>query len=309
MMFDAFIGPSSRRLRHYILGLKPDIIHFHETWGLASQSYSIPTVFTIHGFDSLNLLTERPGGWRWRSWLWHLPESWGLKKQRHLIAIAPYVRKEIEKLTSARIYDIWNTLDRRFFELTREESAGRILFLGWINPRKNPLVLVEVAARLKERIPHLRIDLCGEISNPEYCESLKQRIAELGVVEQVHLVGRLPQSEVMCYLQKASLLVLPSLQENAPMVVAEAMAAGVPVIASDLCGIPDMIEQDITGYLVKPNDVAGIAEKVTLLMEDDNLRQEMGRRARVTAYKRFHPESVAKATLAVYKEAIASFSG
>ena len=306
MMIDVFHGPSAKRLRRYLAELNPSVVHFHETWGFGASRCGYPNVFTVHGFDSLNLPTEKPAAWRLRAKLWRLFERRGLSKQRMLISIAPYVRRAIEPLSSAPIVDIWNALDRQYFSLRRKEQPHHILFLGWLNARKNPLVLVEAAAHLLHHYPKLRLTLCGEPSDRDYVAKLEARIAALGLSEVVTMPGRQSQTEVMQRLRTASLLVLPSLQENAPMVVAEAMAAGVPVVASNLCGIPDMIDDHVTGLLIDPHDVNSVVQAVRHLLDNDDRRLAMGETARAEAIKRFHPDSVAQATMRVYANIMTS---
>ena len=95
---------------------------------------------------------------------------------------------------------------------------------------------------------------------------------------------------------------VPSLQENAPMAIAEAMAAGVPVITSDVCGMPTMVNEGEAGFLVQPHDVDYIAQKVRLLLENSQLRDEMSHFVRQKAMSTYHPSSVVDATLALYRE-------
>ena len=300
MMLDVFGGPSTRRLRQYLETLQPTIVHFHETWGLGGPNCGWPTIFTVHGFDSLNLPTEAPRGWRLRAKLWRRVERLGMAGQRHVISIAPYVRREVAPLTSAQIFEIWNSLDRRYFSLERREKPHNVLFLGWLNARKNPLTLVEAASQLVSRFPALQVELCGEACDTAYSASLKARIRALGLEQHVALPGRLDQSMVMARIQQASLLVLPSLQENAPMVIAEAMAAGVPVIASNRCGIPDMLEDGVSGVLIEPYDAGGLADVMAALLGDDEKRRQMGEAAKAEAFRRYHPDQVARSTLDAY---------
>lgn len=305
LIVDAFCGPSTRRLRAYLRVLQPDIVHFQETWGFGSADCGFPSVFTVHGFDSLNLPAEKKPGWRVRSLLWRVAEWWGFRSQKTIVSIAPYVTRRVETQTKAEIIDIWNCLNRRCFEIERKEKKGSVLFIGWINPRKNPLTLVRAAAILKKHHPEAHIHLCGEESDPEYAQELREEIVRLDVGDCVTLHGRLPQTGIMAQIQEASVLVLPSLQENAPMVIAEAMAVGVPVIASNRCGIPDMLTDGVSGFLVEPHDAEGIAARIGGLLDDDGLRAKVGAAAREEAYRKYHPESVATATLNVYERAIA----
>ena len=308
MMVDVYFGPTYQRLNSYLHELKPDLVHFHETWGLGAPRMNLPLVFTVHGFDSMNLPTEKPQGWRLRAALWKWVENIGLNNQRYLISIAPYVTRELEQRTKAKIFDIWNSLDERFFSIKRNEKFAQILFLGWINPRKNAVSLVKAAALLKDKYPELKVEVCGEESDVEYAAELRQVVRETAMDDYVNLNGRLNQNEVADKVASSSMLVLPSLQENAPMVIAECMAGGVPVIGSNLCGIPDMVSDEKDGLLVEPFDIEAIAAAMDKLLGDHSLRQSMSEQAVSSARENFHPEAVASKTLAAYQEVIASYS-
>ena len=302
MLLDVFVGPTQRRLKKYLDELKPDILHFQETWGFGSFRYGKPVLFTVHGFDSLNLVTEKKSLWRLRAKLWSIAEAFALSKQNSIVSIAPYVRRMIEPHTSAPIHDIWNALDKDYFEITRSEKPGYLLFIGWINPRKNPLILVDIAAKLKSKHPNLLIELCGEEDDEAYALSIKQRIIELNVENHIKLVGRVGQLSVREKLSRASIMVLPSLQENAPMAIAEAMAARVPCVVANRCGMPDMVSQGETGYLCDPYDVDCLTKHIDSLLSDDNQRQRIGKSAHGASYSKFHPSSVARQTLKVYQD-------
>ena len=85
------------------------------------------------------------------------------------------------------------------------------------------------------------------------------------------------------------------------MVIAEALAAGVPVVASDACGIPDMVDEGRTGYLIDPADPEMIADRLGRLLRDDTRRTAMSGAARQTARGRWHADAVAAATVTLYR--------
>lgn len=305
MFIDVFIGPSQRRLKSYLQTLQPDVVHFQETWGFGAHRYPFPSVFTLHGFDSLNLPTEHARGAAIRSKIWQWAEKRGMSRQRYVVSIAPYVRAQMEPFTNAKIYDIWNSLDARYFELPRSPVPDRVLFLGWINARKNPLTLVKAVGLLGDKVPGLHVQLCGAESDPSYAQALKAEINRLQLQGKVALLGSLSQTQVKERLTEASVLVLPALQENAPMVIAEAMAAGVPVIASNLCGIPDMVTHEHSGYLLDdPMDPQELADALAHVLGDEAVRERMVEAAKREAFLMFHPSEVAKATIAVYADAV-----
>ena len=109
-------------------------------------------------------------------------------------------------------------------------------------------------------------------------------------------------------MEEAKLLILPSLQENAPMVIAEAMAAGVPVVASNVCGMPTMIDNGQTGFLIEPNDIDGIATRLSQILQDRDLHKRMSAAAREKAVNTYHPDAVVSATLDLYERVRAAYS-
>lgn len=306
MVADVLMGPGRTGIKKYIDALKPDLVHFQESYGLGFSKLRGPTLFTIHGFDSLNLPTQQNRFWPIRCLLWRGVEKIGLRRQRFIISISPYVRKEIEKKTHAEIFDIDNAISEAFFRITRKEVPGTILFAGWINPRKNVLGLIKVFAKVLEYGVKATLSLAGE-TQPKYrgyFQEVRRTILSLGLEGKVKLLGRLSQPDVARELSQASILVLPSRQENAPMVVAEALAAGVPVIASNICGIPYMIQNGQTGYLVDPENTEEMAGQIAALIRDGDLRQKMSEAARQAASSRFHPNAVADKTIEVYRHVL-----
>ena len=309
MILDAIVGPSVRILNRYLRQLEPTVVHYHETWGFSAPKCGFPAVFTVHGFDSLNLPTEKAPFWRTRSKLWDWSESIGLRKQKYIISIAPYVHHAISTKTNAKISDIWNSLNPLAYSVSRKEKRGSLLFLGWLNPRKNPLVIVKAAAKLIKKHPDLKVRLCGEASVPHYFKELQDAISDFGLIKCVEMPGRLNQSAVRKELSTAALLVLPSFQENAPMVIAEAMAAGIPIVASNLCGIPDMVENGKSGLLLNdPTDADELVNTLDKLLSNDELRHCQGESAKYRAEQLFHPTSVASQTIEVYKQAVFDYS-
>ena len=99
---------------------------------------------------------------------------------------------------------------------------------------------------------------------------------------------------------------LPSRNENSPNALAEAMIVGLPVLASDVGGIPDMIDDGVTGFLFPSEDEAALAEKLLLLIRNDELSVLMGARARQAARPRHRPEHVAELTVNAYREILNS---
>jgi len=307
-ILDIHIGPGRRRLVRYITYLRPDVLHIHETYGLALGDFPIPHVFTVHGFDHANLVADSTRFAWLRSSLWKLAERRGFAKQKHIISITPYVRKMIEPLTHACIYDIDNPVDERFFEIERRPEAGRILCVGWVNERKNTLGSLEAFAHIAARHPEAKLIIAGESKETGYLGRVKQSIKQHGIDNRVEILGHINHIQLEEELAKASVFLLPSRQENSPMAIAEAMAAGIPVIASDRCGMPYMVADGQTGFLIDPESTDQIAQRLSQLVSSQQLCQQMGRAGRQVAMERFHPHIVAQKTRAVYRRISTSAS-
>ncbi len=307
MVLDIFWGPGRRRLQRYISSLNPDIVHFQETHGLAGGPWPWPSLFTLHGFDSLNLPTERSRAWKLRSKVWAWAEKKGLSRHRHIISIARYVSDQIRGSTRAQITDIPNAIRSSGFELIRDEEATRVFFAGWINPRKNAVGLVRAFAKVVEQQPNATLRLAGEFSDADYKSLVVSEIHQLGLDNSVSLLGRIDAAAMQEELSKAAVFVLPSFQENAPMVISESMAAGIPVVTSNVCGMPDMVAEGETGFLVNPESTDEIADRVLRVIQDDELRRDFSSKARAMAYENYHPESVARRTCQLYADVISDF--
>ncbi|MBN1346201.1 MAG: glycosyltransferase family 4 protein [Phycisphaerae bacterium] len=305
-MLDILWGPGRRRLKRYLIDLAPDIVHLHETYALGLGELPMPDVFTVHGFDHANIPAEKRRMARLRSLLWWHIEARGLARQRYIISITPYVRQHIEPLTTARIFDIDNPINPVFFETARNEVPGRVFCAGWISPRKNTLGLIRALPRLVEGGVDVSLHLAGEQKDHAYARRVREAIDELGLSGRVRLLGRISPDDVRRELSEACLFALPALQENAPMAISEAMAAGLPIVSSNVCGMPFMIDEGRTGYLVDPEDTDSLAERMGRLLTDDGLRSTMGGAAREDALRRFHPDAVGRRTVEVYRRILGS---
>ncbi|HET7695330.1 MAG TPA: glycosyltransferase family 4 protein [Vicinamibacterales bacterium] len=301
MLADVFVGPGRRAIDSYIRALHPDVVHFQETYGFGARGYTVPVVFTVHGFDSLNLRTERRRAWRLRAPLWRLAEQAGIGPHRHLVSIAPYVTRMLRRVSRAEIAEIPNAISSEFFTVARREVAGRVLFAGWLNPRKNLLAALEAVRLLTRAGQPIELHAAGAASDPAYAARIDEYIRTHQLAPHVRLLGSVPREGIREELSRACALVLPSLQENAPMVIAEALAAGVPVVATDACGIPDMVEEGRTGFLIDPAQPEMIADRLGRLLRDASLRSAMSAAARRSARERWHADAVAAATVALYQ--------
>jgi glycosyltransferase involved in cell wall biosynthesis len=149
----------------------------------------------------------------------------------------------------------------------------------------------------------VELHLAGHGSDSEYGRKCKQLVSMLGIEKKVKFMGSLTVDQIQGELSSASCMVLCSRQETAPVIIGEAMAIGVPVVASNICGIPYMVEDGQTGKLVNPDDPSDIAAGISYILGYKN-PEEMSRRAIAIAKERFRAPVVARKTYDFYKEVI-----
>lgn len=297
-------GSWRKILHRYLLDLSPDIVHAHDTYGLMVKKLPLPRVFTIHGFIHGDTLVSGKSYARFRSIVWYLVETAGWADQPYIVAISPYVREKLNGISKGVVYDIDNPVAEAFFRIHREDKNNVIFCAAVISPRKNTLALIEAFALIANEFPLLTLRLAGDVVNKEYGRQVREKICAMGVSERVHILGRLTVSQIQEEIKRASIFALISLEENSPMGIEEAMAAGVPVVTSNRCGMPYMVRSGENGFLVNPSDTRDVAARFRQLLVDDALREKFGIVSRDIAQIRFHPKVVAVRTLEVYREAL-----
>jgi len=297
-------GPGRRQMQAYLRELQPDVIHAHDTYGLMVADIPLPRVFTIHGFIHGDTLVSGTPLARLRSWLWWRTETRGWASQPHIISISPYVREKVTGIAKGVIHDIDNPIAPLFFDIARQERPGTVFCAAAVTPRKNTLTLVDAAAELISRGCDVQIRLAGSLSDASYVRQVRERIGQLGLEANVLLLGGLSTAQVRAELSTAAVFALVSLEENSPMGIEEAMAARVPVVTSNRCGMPYMVRDEESGLLADPNDPADIADRLEGLLNDEQRRRAMGARGREIALDRFHPANVAIRTRQVYGRAL-----
>jgi glycosyltransferase involved in cell wall biosynthesis len=299
------LGKSRAALRRYLVDLAPHVVHAHDTYGLMVRGLPLPRVFTVHGFIHADTRVSGTRFARLRSLLWRLAEEAAWADQPHIISISPYVRERLAGVARGLIHDIDNPIAESFFTLARREEPGSLFSAAAISPRKNTLRLVEALARLRADGVDARLRLAGPLVDPDYAARVRRRVQALGLSERVELLGPVSRSSVQAELCRASVFVLVSLEENAPLGIEEAMAVGVPVVTSNRCGMPHMVRHGESGFLVEPDDPGEIAARLRQLLVDVQVRDAMSRSCRAAALERFHPARVAARTREVYLQAAA----
>ena len=167
----------------------------------------------------------------------------------------------------------------------RDDGESRrshdILFAGVLIPRKGVHNLINAFASIAADVPEARLVIAGRTENKEYAAQVKAMVKEARLEQQVRFVGEVGQPQLAALMRKAAVFTLPTYSEGLPRVVWEAMAAGLPVVASAVSGIPELITEGETGFLIEPGDEQALAERLRWVLEHREEAAEVGRRARV----------------------------
>lgn len=160
-----------------------------------------------------------------------------------------------------------------FETVSHSQPGHRLLYVGRLAAVKGLPVLFESLAMLKASNPDVMLTVVGDGSERA---DLQQMVVNLGIDKNVDFVGYKSQAEVRQYMQQTDVFVLPSFAEGLPIVLMEALAAGVPAVSTQIAGHSDLIENGVNGYLVPPGDSASMAARVRMLLDDQALRAQLG---------------------------------
>jgi len=298
---------TDRIIRREIRKVRPDIIHVQ---GISKyyalpilEENSTPVVLTVHG-----VVHQESKSWRgifdkYHAYVGKRLEKNMLNRTKYLIAVSPYVKRTIASMTTGDISVIYNSLNEKFFSVDKNEVPNRILFVGGIEERKGLNVLIDAVAIVKEIIPDIKLHIVGGVRKPSYYNDLSNQIVNLGLQDSIVFRGHLSDSELMQEYSEATLFVLPSKEESLGVVLLEAMATETPIVASNIGGIPDIIEMGKNGCLVNYGNSRAMASSAIKLLSDKNLRAKMGAKGKEMA-RNYVPRRIAMEHLNLYNKAL-----
>jgi glycosyltransferase involved in cell wall biosynthesis len=259
-----------------------NIDHLHNHFGdssctvamIAAEVAGLPYSFTLHGSAIF-----------FEAKTWRLDQK--LDRAAFCACISNFTRSQ------AAIFAQSETMDRvhlvhcgiepeTIAPVTHHGRATKLIFVGRVVEQKGLGVLFDSLGLLADTAPDLEVLVVGD--GPDRA-ALERRAGAQGLGDRVRFVGSKPPSEVSELLQTADIFVLPSFAEGVPVVVMEALAAGLPVVASFVGGMAELVEDGVTGYLIPPGDPAPLAARVEALIDDPETRNRMGQagRAKVVA--------------------------
>ncbi len=225
-----------------------------------------------------------------------------------VIALTGDMRKSIAKFYAGSIDVIPNGIELEdFTNLSRERARRKlnvdgdekvIMFVGRFRPEKNVACLIQAMKIVAERNHRVRLFVVGE--GPEE-EKLRKLTKELNLELKVNFVGQVVHEKVPEYLIAADVLVLPSLSEGFPVVLPEAMACGLPIVAARVGGVPEIVIDGENGLLVDPRKPEQVAEAVLKILENYDLATKMSAN-NIASVRQYSWKTTAEKLVEVYRK-------
>ena len=284
-----------------IRGFGPDLIHAHfargatETARELSARHTVPFTFTAHGYD-----------------VWRKPPADLGARVNAARAVVTVSQANADELTGrfdvdrGRLHVIPCGID---IDLFRPGDPGAapplVLAVARLRPVKNLELLLRALARVRDAGFTFMCRIVGEGPQRTDLETLRDDLGLTGIVD---MPGALSQDEVRREWQRAAAGVLTSASEGMPIALMEAAACGVPVVATRVGGVAELVADGETGYVVPSGDAAAVARALSELLAAPELRARMGRAARARAVERFSVERQVDALVRVWEETVAPTS-
>lgn len=263
-----------------LLFCKPDLVHIHSSFGASfyrklpfiymASFWGIPVVNHIHGSEIDNFYrntSERDKRLKRNAF----------KKCQRIIALSEQWQEEFsifadkDKIDVVANYSVWQDIDPR----DREDKKS-ILFLGFLSELKGCFDIPEIACYVKKQIGDIRFILAGTGKEADLQE-IRKRAQQLGVEDNLIFPGWVTKDQKDQLLREASIYLLPSYTEGMPMSVLEAMGYSLPIVSTNVGGIPMLVKSGFNGFLCAPGDVQAMAKAIIEILTDAEKQIQMGR--------------------------------
>ena len=288
--------------------IKPDIIHVHApnffscSAIFAAKLRTIPIIATVHRAEIDKL--ENPV---------FFFRKHALARFQKIIAVSNYTKSLALNagVDEKKIIVIHNSCDETFF-FRRDKVAARtnqnlgidkkiILFVGNLIKIKGIWTLIESIKILSSSVPDLLLLIIGQGEERERLESL---VGRYHLENNIKFLGWLPQRDLPELYNAADVFVLPSITEGHSIALLEAMAAGLPIVASKIGGNLESIEEGVNGFLFDNCDANKLAEKLAIILTDSDLRQKMAEKNSKMYHDKFRTENQINNHLKIYRSII-----
>lgn len=289
-----------------------DVIHYHNpafSSILLKKSELPPIVMTLHdspidiknNMDFFSFKSAKEG-----VYYYHMAK-YAAKRVDALVCVSTGVTDSLIRnkwVDPERIITISTAVDVDIFHPKPVPKCIDMLFVGRFVGKKRPFDFLRTVSVLKKEYPSLKATMVGGCTSDYLYDDVLKWIESHDLSRNVSVVSPVSQSELSILYSSSKVLLLPSISEGLSKATLEAMACGIPVVATDILGNKDISVDGRTGYLVKVKNPHDMAEKVKILLNDDSLRKRMGAYGARTVAKNYTWNIVSRQYLKLYESLI-----
>lgn len=226
-----------------------------------------------------------------------------IKSSDIITTVSDSVAEELEEygLNPDEVSVVSNGVDTNLFYPNKKESKINkkyIMYAGRIDREKGLFDLIESAKYICSKRTDISFIIAG---NGRDINKLKRKIKKIGLQNRFTFLGQIEKDHIIKLYQSATLFILPSYHEGLPTVLLEAMSCGLPVIATDVRGNRDLISNGVNGFLVPPKNPKKMTETISILLENQSLREQVGKNARKTIMENYTWNAVSYKFLKYYE--------
>ncbi|MFZ6021555.1 MAG: glycosyltransferase family 4 protein [Chloroflexota bacterium] len=299
------------RFSQAVFSIRPQIVHIATAFGWSFLKHSLCVLIAkiagcrvlLHPHCSFAAMYSN------HSSIWKAIFRLLIRLPNAVLILSSEWKKLREICPSCKTYLLPNAIDlkpylplaRNRFNQPNHSSPTQILFLGHIGKAKGSFVLVETAKILKEKGEDFFIHLVGSELTKGEIVSLQKMIEEFNLEDVIQIHPPAFGEQKLGFFRHADVFAYPSFHEGIPLAVIEAMACGLPVVATRVGGLPDLIQEGINGFLVPPGQPDALADKIAILIRDDNLRQKMQKESYRLAEGQFEIEQYVDQLVNIYR--------
>lgn len=285
-----------KNLKDTIKIFKPDILHAHyaTSYGLLGNLSNFhPFLVSLWGSD-IYLFPKK-------SFIHKNILKYNLKNADLILSTSMDMAKEASKYSSKEIEITPFGVDTDFFKPKSNKVQYEKLTIGIVKSLEYIYgidILIQVFAILKKRYSYLQLQITGDGSQRSKLEEL---CIKMGLDQSVKFTGRKKAKDLVQSYQNIDIAVFPSRVESFGVAIAEASACGVPVVASNVGGIPEVVEDNVTGKLCRSESINDFVDSLDELIKDPELRQKMGEKGRLKIIEEYNQELCVRKMLQLYK--------
>lgn len=283
-----------------------DILESHELgiWYLVRKRSKLPPIIVrLHGSPYIFRVFsgQKPSlGEKLLHWL----ELKWLKKIKGISAPGQFQAQYYEELLARKIERIANPVAPHFlaegFSKKEPINPPQVLYTGRIEYRKGTLVLLKAFGLVIQRLPNVQLLIAGERHNSISEELLQQTITEAGIADNLCLLGHIPFKRLQEYYSTSNVFVMPSYYETFGISVIEAMAHGLPVVATKAGALPELVVHQENGLIIGAGDIKALADAIIYLLNHPAMAQEWGQKGKEMVEKQFIPGTIAEQLVSFY---------